>query len=66
MQFHVFEDFVRIAAKEADTVIPVISFKEVARNDWCRHLPQFVRMALKRSPDFVLCTHMDQVSSHVY
>ncbi|KLO16286.1 hypothetical protein SCHPADRAFT_823483 [Schizopora paradoxa] len=61
--FHSFEDLVRIAAKEADTVVPIISFKEVAKGDWRKQLPQIVQTGLKRPPDFVLCTHMDQVQT---
>ncbi len=60
-QFHSFEDLVRIAAREADTVVPIVSFKEVAKGDWRRQLPAIVNTGLKRPPDFVLCTHMDQV-----
>lgn len=61
LQFHSFQDLVRIAAREANTVVPVISFKEAAKSDWRLQLPKIVQTGLERPPDFVLCTHLDQV-----
>ncbi|KLO16293.1 hypothetical protein SCHPADRAFT_221994 [Schizopora paradoxa] len=63
IDFHNFEDLVRTAAIEADTIVPIVSFKEAAKKDWRSQLPQIVEAMLKRSPDFVLCTHMDQAQS---
>ncbi|KLO16274.1 hypothetical protein SCHPADRAFT_926651 [Schizopora paradoxa] len=58
--FHKFEDLVRIAASEADSIIPIISLSEVARGDWRNQLVSIVKTGLGRAPDYVVCTHLDK------
>ena len=60
-QFKNFEDLVRHVTNEVNTVLPVVSYKEVARQDWRNHLPRILRTSTGRSPDFVVCTHRDLV-----
>ncbi|KAH7927605.1 hypothetical protein BV22DRAFT_1127292 [Leucogyrophana mollusca] len=60
--FHTFEDLVRRVAKEANTVVPIVSLKEAAKDDWRQQLPDIIKTGLGRSPGLVICTHLDQVA----
>ena len=55
-----------MAAREADAIVPVISFSEAANKEWRLQLPQIVSSVVGRAPDFVLCTHMDKVRRGLY
>ncbi|KAH7927606.1 hypothetical protein BV22DRAFT_268537 [Leucogyrophana mollusca] len=46
--FHSFEDLVRGVAKEVDAVVPVVSFKEVSKDDWRQQLPDIIKVAKDR------------------
>lgn len=56
-----FEDLVRVVAKEANAIVPIVSFKEASRHDWRKLLTDIIKNGLGRAPDLVLCTHLDQV-----
>ncbi|KIJ60881.1 hypothetical protein HYDPIDRAFT_43073 [Hydnomerulius pinastri MD-312] len=58
---HSFEDLVRLVASEVNAVVPIVSFKEVSKDDWRQQLPDIVQSAIGRPPELVLCTHLDQV-----
>lgn len=55
-----FEDIIRQVAKEVHAIVPIVSFKELAKADW-RKLPEIIQSGIGRSPDLVICTHLDQV-----
>ena len=58
MQFS-FEEMIRRVASEANAVVPIVSFKEIAKQDW-RKLPQIISSGLATT-SLVICTHFDQV-----
>ena len=60
-----FEELVSKIAKEIDVIVPIISFKEVSREDW-RHLPQLIKNGMGRPADIVVCTHLDQASLYLW
>ncbi|GBE87120.1 hypothetical protein SCP_1003670 [Sparassis crispa] len=60
--FHAYEDLVRVVAKEANAIVPIVSFKEVSKDDWRSQLPAIIKNGLGRAPEVVLCTHLDQVA----
>ncbi|OBZ66419.1 Clamp-binding protein CrfC [Grifola frondosa] len=60
-EFHSFEDLIKRVAKEVNAVIPIVSFKEVSKDDWRQQLPELIKSGLGRPPELVLCTHLDQV-----
>ena len=42
-------------------IVPIISFKEIHRNDWKR-LPELVASGFNGRANVVFCNHLDQVS----
>ncbi|KIJ60882.1 hypothetical protein HYDPIDRAFT_31927 [Hydnomerulius pinastri MD-312] len=60
--YHSFEDLLRRVANEANAVVPIVSLKEVAKDDWRQQLPNVIKTGLGRAPELVLCTHLDQTS----
>ena len=52
---------VKSVVKGLDIVIPIISFKEVSREDW-RSMPRLIQTSFGKAPDLVVCSHLDQVS----
>ena len=48
-------------AFDSNTIVPVVSFKEIPRSDW-RCLPELVASGFNGRVDVVVCTHLDQVS----
>ena len=56
-----FEDLLRKVSKQVDAFVPIVSFKELPKEDW-RRLPVFIKEGIGRAPDLVLCTHLDQIS----
>ncbi|OBZ66421.1 hypothetical protein A0H81_13702 [Grifola frondosa] len=61
----IFEDLVRMVAKEANALVPIISFKEVAKDDWRQQLPEIIKAGLGRAPEMVICTHLDQLGMSI-
>ena len=57
-----FEELITKVAKEIDVIVPVVSLKEVSREDW-RHLPALIKNGMGRPADIVVCTHLDQASA---
>jgi hypothetical protein len=55
-----FEELVRKVAQEVDVFVPIVSFKEVPKEDW-RRLPNLIKRGASRPPDLIVCTHFDQV-----
>lgn len=47
-------------AEEANAVVPIVSFKEIAKQDW-RRLPRIISSGLQTRASMVICTHFDQV-----
>ncbi|TDL23502.1 hypothetical protein BD410DRAFT_787351 [Rickenella mellea] len=56
-----FEELICRVAKEVNAVVPIVSFKELPKEDW-RRLPAIISAGIGRPPDLVLCTHFDQIS----
>ena len=56
-----FESLVRLVASDSNAVVPIVSFKELARSDWKR-LPELVASGFNGRGYVVVCTHLDQVS----
>jgi hypothetical protein len=50
----------RVAA-EANAIVPIVSFKELAKPDWKR-LPTIISSGLPTRASMVICTHFDQVN----
>ena len=59
MQFN-YEDMVTRVTTEANAVVPIVSFKEIAKQDW-RKLPRIISSGLQTRASMVICTHFDQV-----
>ncbi|KAH7919236.1 hypothetical protein BV22DRAFT_1041126 [Leucogyrophana mollusca] len=57
-----FENLVRTVAKEANALVPIVSLKEISKDDWRQQLPHIIRTALGHAPEHVLCTHLDQAA----
>ncbi|KAG8824093.1 hypothetical protein FRC19_002548 [Serendipita sp. 401] len=55
-----FESMVRLVAKDSNAIVPVISFKELARSDW-KALPAIVANGFGGRASVVVCTHLDQI-----
>jgi len=55
-----YEDMITHVAKEANAVVPIVSFKEIAKQDW-RKLPRIISSGLQTRASMVICTHFDQV-----
>jgi hypothetical protein len=51
----------RVATK-ANAVVPIVSFKEIAKQDW-RRLPRIISSGLQTRASMVICTHFDQVNA---
>ena len=56
-----FESLVRLVASDSNAIVPIVSFKEIARSDWKR-LPVLVTNGFNERANVVVCTHLDQVS----
>jgi hypothetical protein len=61
MQFN-YEEMITRVATEANAVVPIVSFKEIAKQDW-RKLPGIISSGLKTRASIVICTHFDQVGA---
>ena len=48
-------------ASDSNAIVPIVSFKEIARSDW-KHLPEIVASGPNGRADVVVCTHLDHVS----
>ena len=55
-----YEDMITRVATEANAVVPIVSFKEIAKQDW-RKLPRIISSGLQARASMVICTHFDQV-----
>jgi hypothetical protein len=55
-----YEDMITRVAAEANAVVPIVSFKEIAKQDW-RNLPRIISSGLQTRASMVICTHFDQV-----
>ncbi|CCA76328.1 hypothetical protein PIIN_11894 [Serendipita indica DSM 11827] len=55
-----FEAMVRLVAKDSNAIVPIISFKELARSDW-KKLPDTVSSGFGARANIVICTHLDQI-----
>ncbi len=60
-KFHEFQDLIRDVAKVVNAVVPIVSFKEISKDDWRHQLSDIVEAGMQRPPDLVLCTHLDNV-----
>ena len=56
-----FESLFRLVASDSNAVVPIVSFKELARSDW-KHLPDLVASGFDGRANVVVCTHLDQAS----
>ncbi|PVG00635.1 hypothetical protein CPB86DRAFT_181593 [Serendipita vermifera] len=55
-----FESVLKLVAKDSDVIVPVVSFKELARSDW-RKLPDMVANNFGKQASTIVCTHLDQI-----
>jgi hypothetical protein len=55
-----YKDMIARVATEANAVVPIVSFKEIAKQDW-RNLPGIISSGLQTRASMVICTHYDQV-----
>jgi len=55
-----YEEMITRVAIGANAVVPIVSFKEIAKQDW-RKLPRIISSGLKTRASIVICTHFDQV-----
>src|SRR5260221_12652968 len=55
-----YEEMITRVATEANAVVTIVSFKEIAKQDW-RKLPGIISSGLKARASIVICTHFDQV-----
>lgn len=55
-----YQDMITRAATKANAVVPIVSFKEIAKQDW-RKLPAIISSGLEARASMVICTHFDQV-----
>lgn len=55
-----YEEMITRVAIGANAVVPIVSFKEIAKQDW-RILPGIISSGLKARASIVICTHFDQV-----
>ncbi|KLO16294.1 hypothetical protein SCHPADRAFT_221937 [Schizopora paradoxa] len=65
-EFYEFQDLVREASKIVNAVVPIISFKEIPKEDWRQQLPGILKIGTQRPPDLVLCTHFDHARDCAY
>ncbi|KDR69840.1 hypothetical protein GALMADRAFT_230492 [Galerina marginata CBS 339.88] len=56
-----YQDMITRVATQANAVVPIVSFKEIAKQDW-RKLPVIISSGLKTRASMVICTHFDQIS----
>jgi hypothetical protein len=61
VNYFTLEKMVRHVAQEVSDIVPVISLKEAAKNEWKIQLAQLIEHAVGRPPELALCTHLDQV-----
>jgi len=61
MQFN-YEEMVTRVTTEANAVVPIVSFKEIAKQDW-RKLPRIISSGLQTRASMVICTHFDLVGA---
>jgi hypothetical protein len=59
-----FKDTIARVTREANAVVPIISFKEIPKPDWKR-LPEIISSGIKTRASMVICTHFDQVRVHL-
>jgi len=57
-----YEDMITRVVTEANAVVPIVSFKEIAKQDW-RKLPRIISSGLQTRASMVICTHFDQVGA---
>jgi hypothetical protein len=55
-----FEDMIARVAMDATAVVPIVSFKEIAKPDW-RKMARVISSGLPDRASLVICTHLDQV-----
>ena len=55
------ESLLRLVASDSNAIVPIVSFKELARSDW-KCLPALVAIGYNGRANVVVCTHLDQVS----
>ena len=56
-----FASFPPFAASCSNTIVPIVSFKELLHGDWKR-IPAPVASGLNGNANVVVCTHLDEVS----
>ncbi|KIM23880.1 hypothetical protein M408DRAFT_332082 [Serendipita vermifera MAFF 305830] len=56
-----FESMIRLVAKDSNAIVPIISFKELARSDW-KKLPEIMAQGFGGRIGVVVCTHLDHVN----
>ncbi|KAI5115401.1 hypothetical protein M0805_004072 [Coniferiporia weirii] len=59
-----FQELIGIIAREVNAIVPIVSLKEVSKNDWRTTLPRILETSTGlRQPSLVICTHRDQVET---
>jgi len=66
MQYFHFENLVRNVANEVNAIIPIISLKDVSKDEWKQQLPVIIKDATGHPPELALCTHLDHVIIEFY
>jgi len=57
-----YEEMITRVATESNAVVPIVSFKELSKQDW-RRLPRIISAGLQTRANMVICTHLDQVGA---
>ncbi|KAI5116359.1 hypothetical protein M0805_002395 [Coniferiporia weirii] len=59
-----FQELINVVAREVNAIVPIVSLKEVSKNDWRTELPQMLEVSTGlREPSLIICTHRDQVET---
>ncbi|KAI5115402.1 hypothetical protein M0805_001500 [Coniferiporia weirii] len=57
-----FQELIGKIALEVNAIVPIVSLKEVSKNDWRTTLPRILETSTGlRKPSLIICTHRDQV-----
>ncbi|KAH8104317.1 hypothetical protein DFH11DRAFT_1763226 [Phellopilus nigrolimitatus] len=59
-----FQELINLVGQEVSAIIPIVSLKEVSKNDWSTALPKILRDTTGlEEPPLIVCTHLDQVET---
>ncbi|KAH8104320.1 hypothetical protein DFH11DRAFT_1551015 [Phellopilus nigrolimitatus] len=57
-----FQELINLVGQDVSAIIPVVSLKEVPKNDWSTALPKILcETTGLREPSVIVCTHRDQI-----